>query len=242
MPEPLRIFLADDEQPARNRLRDLLADCNDSLPLKIVGEAGNGKAVLEALSQTDADVLLLDIHMPGADGLDVAQALTQRAHAPAIIFVTAFDSHAIAAFELDARDYLLKPVRAERLLAALRKVSAAAPAIPAPNLRATARGQTLLIPLNDVLWLRAEQKYVTAFTRQGSYLLEDSLAGLEQSYPNHWLRIHRHSLVARHAVIGLRSQHEGELTGLSILLRGWDQALPVSRRQHGSVKQAVKSL
>ncbi len=246
MTEALRVFVVDDEAPARNRLRDLLSDCNPSLPIQLVGEAADSSAALQAIRQDDIDVVLLDIHMPGMDGLSLAQHLALNPPTPAIIFVTAYDNHAIKAFELNACDYLLKPVRAGRLLAALHKVSAARkkPHLLAPQLRAVTRGQVQLIPLQDVLWLHAEQKYVTAYTRTEHYLLEDSLANLEQRYPDHWLRIHRHSLVARHAIAGWHAQFEaqGEAGGLVIELRGWEQTLPVSRRQQSLVKLAVKNL
>jgi two-component system, LytTR family, response regulator AlgR len=243
MTAPLRIVIVDDEAPARNRLRDLLHDCAAQIPLQIVGEAENGMQALQLLAQTAADVVLLDIHMPGLDGMAVAQQLAQRQYPAAVIFTTAYDVHALQAFELNARDYLLKPVRAERLLAALRKVLPAVP-VSAPArqyLSANERGRVLLIPIDDIVCLRAEQKYVAARTATHTYLLEDSLTSLEQEFPQRFIRIHRNTLVARNAIAGFalkeQSTEDGEHSGWVVLLKDLDEALPVSRRQYAVVKQ-----
>lgn len=243
MTRPLRVFIVDDEAPARNRLRDLLSDCAADMPLQIVGEAENGTAALQLLAQIHADVVLLDIHMPGTDGMAVAQALSQHENAPAVIFTTAYDTHALHAFELNARDYLLKPVRAERLLAALRKVekNTATPATSRQYLSTNERGRVLLVPIADIICLRAEQKYVSARTATHTYLLEDSLISLEQEFPQQFIRIHRNTLVARHAIAGfaLKEQNtdDGEHSGWVVLLKDSDEALPISRRQYSVVKQ-----
>lgn len=233
----LNIFLVDDEAPARNRLRELLSDCAPDLPLKVVGEASDGMSALAQLNRLPVDVVLLDIHMPGMDGLAVAQHLAQLQQPPTVIFVTAFDSHAIAAFEVNARDYLLKPVRADRLLDALRKVSTLQH--PPAQLRVVDRGQIHLIPLKDVLWLRAEQKYVTAHTLHREYWLENSLSHLEQEWPQHFMRIHRNALVAKHVIAGLRSTMptagESE-AGMEVLIHGTEEALPVSRRLQAALR------
>lgn len=237
----LRILIVDDEAPARNRLRDLITDCAPALPPIEILEAGNGKSALGLISENKIDIVLLDIHMPGMDGLSLAKHLTAQTAPPAIIFITAFDSHAVAAFDVNARDYLLKPVRADRLLSALRRVIAV-PSLPTssvPHLNANAQGRLLLIPLPDILWLQAEQKYVTAHTRHDSFLLEESLTSLEQMWPQHWLRTHRNTLVARHAISGL--QHLPD-NSVSILLKDSQETIPVSRRQIGLVKQAIKEL
>lgn len=243
MTTPLRIFIVDDEAPARNRLRDLLQDSAEQIPLQIVGEAENGIQALQLLAQTDTDVVLLDIHMPGMDGMAVAQHLAQRQHPVAVIFTTAYDAHALQAFELNARDYLLKPVRAERLLAALRKVQTL-PIPPAPSrqyLSANERGRVLLVAVAEIICLRAEQKYVSARTATHTYLLEDSLASLEQEFPQQFIRIHRNTLVARNAIAGFaikeQGTDDGEHSGWVVLLKDLDEALPVSRRQYAVVKQ-----
>ena len=247
MTEALRVFIVDDEVPARNRLRDILADCANYIALQVVGEAGNGREALQLLAQIDADVVLLDIHMPGMDGLELAQQLAQRKRVMTIIFTTAFDAHAIQAFELNARDYLLKPVRMERLLAALRKVrgDTSGPALVSVTgrqyLSANERGRVLLIPVQDIISLRAEQKYVAARTLTYSYLLEESLTSLEHEFPQRFIRIHRSILVARNAIAGFalkeRRSEDGEYSGWVVLLKGLDEVLPVSRRQYSVVKQ-----
>lgn len=238
----LRIFIVDDEAPARNRLRDLLSDCSADIPLQIVGEAENGTQAMQLLAQTGTDVVLLDIHMPGADGLAVAQYLAQCHPQAVVIFTTAYDTHALQAFDLNARDYLLKPVRAERLLAALRKVSITAEPQPTrQHLSANERGRVLLVAVEEIICLRAEQKYVAARTLTHTYLLEDSLTSLEQEFPQQFIRIHRNTLVAYHAIAGFalkeRSTDDGEHSGWVVLLKGLDEALPVSRRQYAVIKQ-----
>ncbi|MEQ1667871.1 MAG: LytTR family DNA-binding domain-containing protein [Sulfuriferula sp.] len=242
MTQPLRILIVDDETPARNRLRDVLTDCAEQLPLTIVGEAENGVQALQLLAQLNIDVVLLDIHMPGMDGMALAHHLAQREHPAAVIFTTAYDTHALQAFELNARDYLLKPVRAERLLAALRKIVPTATRKPVNQrqyLSATERGRVLLVPIDEVICLRAEQKYVSARTAKHTYLLEESLTSLEQNFPQYFVRVHRNTLVARTAIAGfvLKDQSEDEHSGWFVLLKDSDEALPVSRRQYGVVKQ-----
>ena len=191
-PRPLRLFLADDEPPARNRIRELLEDLRTECPTEVVGEAGNGLEVLERLPAIGADVLLLDISMPGLTGLEVARHLAKLDAGPAIVFVTAHDAHAVEAFELNALDYLLKPVRAARLAAALAKARAAgAPSREALAQAATAarehipvaeRNRIVLVPVREVVYLRAELKYVTLRTRQREHLIEESLVSLERAH------------------------------------------------------------
>jgi two-component system response regulator AlgR len=251
MNKPLRILIVDDEAPARNRLRDVLADCAAELPVEVVGEAANGVQALQLLEHARADVVLLDIRMPTMDGLELAQHLARLAEPPAVVFTTAYDSYAIQAFELSAVDYLLKPVRAERLAVALRKAQAFGPAQAAslqqaaPQARqylsACERGKILLIPISEVIYLRAEQKYVAARTATRTYLLDESLVNLEQELTQQFVRVHRNSLVARDAIEGFvmrDNSEEGEETaGWVVLLRGLDETLPVSRRQYAVIRQ-----
>jgi two-component system response regulator AlgR len=249
---PLRLLLVDDEAPARARLRDLLGDIVAELPHCVVGEAADGIEALEWLAQPgqSADIALVDIRMPRLDGIGLAQQLAARADAPGVIFTTAYDQYAVQAFELNAVDYLLKPVRAARLLAALGKASrqpvdSAALQALAPggrlHLNSVERGRILLIPLADILYLRAEQKYVTARTAQREYLIEESLTHLEEEFAARFLRIHRNCLVARDALAGVEreSSVEGE-AGWSVLLRGLSEKLPVSRRQWPQIKALLK--
>lgn len=252
----LRVLIVDDEAPARARLRDLLGDIATELPNCIVGEASDGIEALEWLAQADhvADVALVDIRMPRLDGIGFALQLAARKEipekAPAIIFTTAYDQYAVQAFELNAVDYLLKPVRVARLLAALGKV-VRHPSDPlafrslAPegrqHLTSTERGRILLVPLADILYLRAEQKYVTARTAEREYLIEESLTHLESEFSSSFLRIHRNCLVARAALAGVSRdiQPDGE-TSWAILLRDLPEKLPVSRRQWPQVKALLK--
>jgi two-component system response regulator AlgR len=249
---PLKVLLVDDEGPARRRLRDLLEDLAGELPTEVVGEAGDGVAALEWLEQAQADVALIDIRMPRMDGIELARHLATRPQAPAVVFVTAYDQYAVQAFELAAVDYLLKPVRAERLLAALGKVvrrpaailEAAEAVQPGGRrqLRCPERGRVLLVQVADILYLRAEQKYVTARTAEREFLLEESLAQLEAEFGSRFLRIHRNCLVARDAIAGFARQHEPGADGeahWAIILRGTDERLVVSRRQWPQVKAAI---
>jgi two-component system, LytTR family, response regulator AlgR len=238
----IRVFVVDDEAPARSRLRVLLADLAPDFPNTVVGEAEHGAVALSELSRTPADVVLADIRMPVMDGIELAQHLARLSPAPACIFVTAFDQYAVKAFELNAVDYLLKPVRALRLKEALEKAQRAA-ALPAEVARRVnpdgrrylscgERGRVLLVPVPEIVYLRAEQKYVTARTVDREYLLEESLVQLEQEFPQRFIRIHRNSIVARPAVVGFERSHEADAEGQwMVLLKGVPEKLPVSRRQ-----------
>lgn len=240
MTDKLRIFLVDDESPARNRLHELLEDCAITLPCRVVGEAASGQAALDALSKNKADVVLLDIRMPGMDGMEVARRLSEFPNPPKVIFVTAYDAHALSAFEVGARDYLLKPVRLERLVEALRR---AAPAMPVSGPNETGfvtvndRGRVIRVPIDEVFYLRAELKYVTLRTREREFVLDESLTRLEEAFPKTLLRIHRNCLVNRDCLTGFELRREGEDTHWVALLRDWPEVLPVSRRQAHVVRE-----
>jgi two-component system response regulator AlgR len=243
-----RILIVDDEPPARARLRALLGDIAADFPHHIVGEAGDGVAALELLAQTSADIALVDIRMPRLDGIELAQQLAGLARPPAVVFVTAHDEFALQAFELAAADYLMKPVRAPRLLDALRKARRLAPGdallkelAPAgrTRLRVVERGEVLLVPLAEVLYLRAEQKYVTVRTAAREYLIEESLAHLEAEFGPRFVRIHRNCLVAAAAVAGVvraADPAEGGEPHWALSLKGVPERLPVSRRQWPQAK------
>lgn len=251
MTDPLRILIVDDEAPARSRLKELLHDCAASQPLELAGEAANGSEALERLSESGANVVLLDIRMPGMDGIEAAQHMQKLPVPPAIIFITAYDHYAVQAFELNAIDYLLKPVRAERLLAALRKAKAlsggnvAALRDLAPqgraNLGVLERNRVVLVPVEKILYLRAELKYVTVRTAEREYLLEESLSHLEQELGERFVRIHRNCLVARACIKGFERQKPDESgethSGWAVTLDGIAEKLPVSRRQQHIVKE-----
>ena len=265
---PLRLLIVDDEAPARARLKDLLADIAAELPNIVVGEAADGIEALELLTTTDGplnqehpdnsaipsvDVMLVDIRMPRLDGIGLVQHLAGRAGAPAVIFTTAYDQYAVRAFDLNAIDYLLKPVRAPRLLAALNKLRQQPRALPnaealrslAPegrtHLHSSERGRILLVPLADILFLRAELKYVTAQTRERQFLIEEPLTHLEQEFGERFIRVHRNCLAARSAILGVEREtaDDGE-SHWALLLRDVAEKLPVSRRQWPQIKALLK--
>jgi two-component system response regulator AlgR len=243
----LQVLVVDDEPLARSRLRTLLGDC--SAPAATVGgEAGNATQAMELLQRLRFDAVLLDIHMPGADGLVLAQALRSLPDPPPVVFVTAHTEHAVAAFELEAVDYLTKPVRLERLQVALQKVERLAQARasgPAGGagpevLLIQDRGRTERVPLAEVLYFKAELKYITVRTAARSYILDASLSELEERHAALFLRVHRNALVARRAVRALEKHYdpeEGE--GWAVRLTGIDDLLAVSRRQLSAVREAL---
>jgi two-component system response regulator AlgR len=199
---------------------------------------------IERLPPSGAQVLLLDIQMPGMGGLEVARHLARLEAPPRIIFVTAHDRHAVEAFELNALDYLLKPVRAERLAAALRKASVPenanlekAAQTPREYLSLAERNRIVLLPVRDILFLRAEEKYVTVRTRVREHLVEEPLIALEKEFATRFIRIHRNCLVARAAIRGFERApgDEGEAHWL-VVLDGLEERLPVSRRQWPAVR------
>ena len=242
----LKVLIVDDEALARVRLRTLLGDCS-APAASVEAEAANAAQAVEWLQHHDADLALVDIHMPGADGLALAQMLRTLRRPPAVVFVTAHAEHAVQAFELEAVDYLTKPVRLERLQAMLQKVERIAQANRAPEpdlpqevLIIQDRGRTERVPLVQVLYLKAELKYITVRTRDKSYILDGSLSELEDKYKNHFMRIHRNALIARRAVRALVKHHdpqEGE--GWAVRLEGIDELLFVSRRQLAAVREVV---
>lgn len=245
---PLRILIVDDEAPARRRLRQLLDDCCEVLPLTVVGEAGTGREALELLHAVAADLVLTDIHMPDMNGLELARHLLKLPDPPVVMFTTAYQEHALDAFEVSAIDYLLKPVRLPRLLAALQKVprlkplSAARldelPANARRFLSITERARVVLVPIEDVVYLKAELKYITIRTVEREYLLEESLTRLEEEFGSRFVRVHRNCLVARDFIRGFerRVTDDGD-AHWEVLLRDVAESLPVSRRQQSVVRE-----
>lgn len=242
----LQVLVVDDEPLARSRLRTLLADCT-APTANVGGEAGNATQAMEMLRRQPFDAVLLDIRMPGADGLALAQALRMLEQPPAVIFVTAHAEHAVEAFELEAADYLTKPVRLERLQVALQKVERSTVAARGPQPETTQevlviqdRGRAERVPLVEVLYLKAELKYVTVRTAARSYILDASLSELEEKYAAQFMRVHRNALVARSALRALEKHddpEEGE--GWAVRLNGLDELLAVSRRQLSAVREAL---
>ena len=246
--QALRIVIADDEAPARSRIRDLLEDCAATFALEVVGEAANGRALIELLQRTPADVVLLDIRMPEMDGIEAAQHIQKLPDPPSVIFTTAYDVYALKAFELHAVDYLLKPIRLRRLHEALARARSITPLnldvlqqlTPEPrrHLSVQERGRVILIPVDKILFMRAELKYVTIRTAESEHLLEESLTRLEQEFNEKFVRIHRSCLVARDHIESFeRGGEEGGESGWVVKLRGLDERLPVSRRQQHVMRE-----
>jgi len=252
------VFIVDDELPARRRLATLLADIAEECPHLLAGEAGQAQAALEQITALQPDIVLLDVQMPGMDGLTLARRLSEMADGgPAIIFVTAFEEHALPAFDVHALDYLLKPVRAARLAQALRRAAewrrnqrpAAVAGAARQHFSVQERGRILLVPVAEVLYLKAELKYVTLRTREREYLIEASLVSLENELATSFIRVHRNALVARDAITGVaRGTHaidgDGETEKVQevweVLLRDIDDRLPISRRQWPLIRALVR--
>ncbi len=257
---PLRVLIVDDEEPARWRLRNLLEDCTEPR-CEVVGEAADARQANAWLGANECDLLLLDIAMPGQDGLAFAAELRRRdAAAPSLIFVTAHAEHALEAFDLAAADYLTKPVRRERLQAALQRIAeqvqlrrgqrsgpsgvSAVVAGEGSVIVVVDRGRVVRVPLDEVLYLKAELKYVTIRTAGHSHVHDASLAELETRLGPGFLRIHRNALVARRAVRALerRSVAGADSDGpeaWAVRIADVDEWLAVSRRQVQAVREAL---
>ncbi len=237
----MRVLIADDEAPARARLAALLADAGSEYEL--VAQVANGAEVLNCCDQQPVDLVLLDIRMPGMDGIQAALSLSGRSHPPAVIFVTAFDEHALAAFEANAIDYLLKPVRPERLLRALDKAralsreQAAILTTETAYLSASYRGGVLRIPVSEIVFLRADSKYVEVWHADGMALSEESLRAIEERLPGMFMRVHRNALVSRRSVRALRKDSSGRLM---LALCGSDEVVEVSRRHAAEVRRLLR--
>ncbi len=244
----LRVLIVDDEALARSRLRTLLAECPSPATV-VVAEASQGGEALRELASEPVDLVLLDVHMPGIDGLSLARSLAGTVDRPAVVFVTAHAAHAVTAFELDAVDYLTKPVRAERLQQALLKAERFLKDRRAMQDEPTRevlliqdRGRTERVPLSDVVYLKSELKYVTVRTATRSFILDGSLADIESSHPGRFLRVHRNALVAATAIRSLeRAEGGDDAEGWSLRLNGIDQPVMISRRQLSSVREALRN-
>jgi two-component system response regulator AlgR len=260
----LKLIIADDEAPARNRLRELLADINT---IAVVAEAKNGQEALHFANEHQPDIVLLDIRMPSMDGIEAAQHLQKMPNPPAIIFTTAFDSYAMQAFDIHAVDYLLKPIRFERLQTAISKARALLPnqleALTPLNPRRShisisERGRVLLVPVVEIIYLRAELKYITVRTAAREYLLEESLTHLEQEFGDIFVRLHRNCLVANAYILGyekrsVEHRSDGNIDGACepsalenleagekqwfALLKNIPETIAVSRRQQHIVRK-----
>ena len=232
----MRILIADDEPLARTRLAALLRDCDGA---EVVGSVGDGEAALAACTQHKPELLLLDIAMPGLDGIGVARRLAALPDPPQLVFCTAYEEHALAAYELRAADYLLKPVRIERLREALARAQALrrrAPSIAA-NLLAQVHGVPLKVPLDEVLYLTADDKYVTLHRAAGELLSEQSLKAIEETFPERFVRVHRACLIPMQRLLGLRREADGTMRAL---VAGSDAAPEISRRNLAAVRKLLR--
>jgi len=246
MSTPLRTLIVDDESLARSRLRTLLGDCG-APGAAVTAEAPDGEQALRLLHQGGFDLVLVDIHMPGIDGIELVRTVRNLAHAPAMVFVTAHAAHAVTAFELEVVDYLTKPVRAERLQQALQKAERflkerrGQGLEPQETLLIQDRGRAERVPLSEVLYLKSELKYLTVRTALRSHILDGALSDFEERYPKRFVRVHRNALVARDAIRALEKHDTGE-DGESWVLRlhGISEPVLVSRRQLSAVRDALK--
>jgi two-component system response regulator AlgR len=252
--QPLQVLIVDDEPLARARLATLVHDCA-SPRCAVAGQCASSREALEWLKANAADVVLLDIQMPGTPGTALAAQLQRLERPPVVVFVTAHSEHALAAFDLDAADYLTKPVSRDRLFAALARAARrvvppadAGDAAAVPLLVVSERGRVVRVPVSEVLYLKAELKYVTLRTAARSYVLDDSLTELEQRLGDAFLRIHRNALVARSAVRVLERRRladadeegEGAEVGWAVQVAATDEWLAVSRRQASAVREAIE--
>ena len=234
-----RVLITDDEPLARERIKRFLEHEQD---FETAGEASDGTAALAWLKDNRADIVLLDIHMPGPDGLAIAREISTLPKPPAVVFCTAYDDHAIDAFRVDAVDYLLKPIRREDLHTALRRAVARLRQLrtASPDCRTHLSSRThsgiRRIAVDDILWFSADQKYVTAHCSDGEFLLDETLKQLEEEFSSRFIRTHRSILVATSAIDQL---HTG-LQSSTLSLTGSETHLPVSRRHLSGVRRFIK--
>jgi len=244
----MKVLVVDDEAPARARLCSMLDEIGG---YEVCAEAANGREALQQCEEKQPEVLLLDIRMPGMDGLEAARHLQSLQQPPAIIFTTAYNDYALQAFESHAVDYLLKPVRRERLDDALRHAQRMT-RVQVASLReagtgsggrqsicANVRGSLQLIPVTDIRYFQADQKYVVVGTADTQWLIEETLKSLEQEFSSLFVRIHRNALVARRYISGLGKDEGGHA---QVCLAGVEQTLEVSRRHLAEVRRVVKAL
>jgi len=244
----LRVLIVDDEPLARQRLQRLMEEHKN---FEVVAEAGNGQAAVDWLRQHDADVVLMDIQMPGLTGLEAAEQIQQLdfsgRKSPALIFCTAYDEHALQAFRVDAVDYLLKPINKDDLTKALGKAQRAweqqPDAAPASTERTHISARThqglQLIAIEDIICFQADQKYITVTYVGGEVLIDESLKHLEDEFGDYFVRIHRNALVSKTKIERLESV---ESSVHLLHLKGLDQGLSVSRRHLPGVRKLIRSL
>lgn len=231
----MRVLIADDEPLARARLAALLDECDG---VEVIASVGDGEAALAACAEARPDLLLLDIAMPGLDGMAVARRLAALPEPPQLVFCTAYEEHALDAYELRVADYLLKPVRVERLREALARASALRQRRPAAaTLLAQVHGAPVRIPLADVLLLTAGDKYVTVHRADGDVLTEQSLKGIEEAFHDRFVRVHRGCLVPAERLLGLQRDADGTTRAL---IAGCEATPEVSRRNLPAVRKHLR--
>ena len=241
----LKVLIVDDEPPARERLRRLLAEIGGS---EIAGEAATGAEALEQAMRLAPDVVLLDVRMPGVDGIETARHLSILDAPPAVIFTTAYDQYAINAFETRAVGYLLKPVRKDKLADALaqagrltrpqlQRLAAEAGEPRRTHIAARRRDELRLIPVEEVLFFQSDQKYTTVRHLRGEDLIEDSLRALEDELGSGFVRVHRNTLINARHIEGIERAADGRY---SVRLRGCESRLPVSRRLAGELLERFR--
>ena len=242
----MKIIIVDDEQLARQRLLHMLSSSNEHT---IVGEAANGEQALTLAQNLKPDLVFMDIRMPGMDGLEAAAYINQLENPPAIVFTTAFSEHALSAFDTNAIGYLLKPIKQEQLDNAIQSASRLNRAQitqlkndESPDARSKIcvkiRGTLELVPVEDIIYFKADQKYITLRTEDHEYLIEESLKALEAEFENRFTRIHRNALVAEHFINGLQ---KNELGHICLSFKYIDDLLEVSRRHLPMVRKILKT-
>ncbi|MDZ4730189.1 MAG: LytTR family DNA-binding domain-containing protein [Xanthomonadales bacterium] len=236
----LRILIVDDEAPARDRMRRMLSELPD---FDVVGEAGSGQQALQSIEELFPDILLLDISMPGMDGMTLARTLQKGGLQPAVIFCTAYQNQALEAFEAEAVDYLIKPVRAERLVQALEKarrfIGDRADQAPNAYLKSTVGGKVLLTPVHRVICLLAEDRYTTVVHEKGKTVIDDSLTELEARFDKEFFRIHRNALISTRHLRGLERGDNGSVVAV---LSGTGERPEVSRRNVAALRKLLAEL
>jgi two-component system response regulator AlgR len=246
----MKVLVVDDEQPARERLKQLLSDEAD---YEYVGEAANGNDAVRLAAELEPDIVLLDIRMPGLDGIETAHHLAAMEHPPAVVFATAYDEYAIDAFDARAVGYVLKPVRRARLTAALDQASKLAPSkltsvaaearLPVTRQYVCARshGKLRLIPVAEIHCFRADQKYVTVDHDDGRDLIDEPLIKLAEEFSDDFVRIHRSALVALKYIDRIEKTGDGKsLVVLRENSQVEDKELIISRRHLAEVRRRLK--
>ena len=243
----MKILIVDDEKPARDRLARMVRELDSH---ELVGEAVNGLEALGLAQGLEPDIVLMDIRMPGMDGIEAARHIAKLDEPPAVIFTTAFSDHALEAFETHAVDYLLKPVKQERLQAALdaairptraqvtRSDDVLSELEPRQHICARVRGSLVLVPIVNIYYFHAEQKYVTVRHAEGEVLIEDALKAIETEFGDRFYRIHRNALVSLSRLAGMQSENDGH----QVSFRDIDDRLEVSRRHLSGVRKIIKNL